>query len=129
MQLYFPLSFSHSLAPRISLPLHLLTLALVAVSPARSHPRDSRRGVQRTSISVAASRGFREPRRRFPYLKAAKRARRWGMPRRGSGEPPPGQGEDGERNLATAKLLSIHGRHAPNWEYAPRSRSTRTDAA
>jgi len=21
--------------------------------------------------------------------------------------------------LATAKLLSIHGRHAPNWEYAP----------
>jgi len=31
--------------------------------------------------------------------------------------------------LATAKLLSIHGRHAPNWEYAPRSRSTRMDAA
>lgn len=37
--------------------------------------------------------------------------------------------EEGKETPVTAKLLSIHGRHAPNWEYAPGSCSTRTDAA
>lgn len=102
------------------------SLSLREISPSRSRPRDSRRGARRTSISVAASRGFREPRRRFPYRGVAKRAQRWGCDVAAVGNHHRGRTE---RGLATAKLLSIHGRHAPNWEYAPRSRSTRTDAA
>lgn len=96
----------------------------------------------RTSISVAASRGFREPRRGFPYRRRAESSFAEGIPRHGSGEFEERKrkiegikerwkkrvGRKG-RTLVTAKLLSIHGRHAPNWEYAPRSCSTRTDAA
>jgi len=55
----------------LSLPLYLplFTFSLVRVrviSRSRSRPRDSHPSVRRTSISVAASRGFREPRPEIP---------------------------------------------------------------
>lgn len=78
VQLPSPLSFSHSLSTPFS-------LARV-FSRSRLRPRDSRRGVRRTSISVAVSRGFREPRRGFPYRRTANRFQRRGdAPSRGDG--------------------------------------------
>ena len=78
-----PLSFSLSLSlslPPLSLfsstPFPFFLASYIAISilfllarvvfRSRSRPRDSCRGVRRASISVAVSRGFREPRWGFP---------------------------------------------------------------
>lgn len=141
-QLPFFLSFSHLLS------LHSLSSSLFrflrVISRSRLCPRDSRCGVRRrTSISVAASRGFREPCRGIPlppscgvvFGRGDTSSRQWGnweerkRKIEGMKERWKKRVERKGRTLVTAKLLSIHGRHAPNWEYASRSCSTRTDAA
>lgn len=64
---FLSLSLSFSFTHAEHLTLSILFLLARVVFRSRSRPRDSCRGVQRASISVAVSRGFREPRQGFPY--------------------------------------------------------------
>lgn len=99
-------------------------------SPASESTRDSRLRVRRV---VSASRQVSPPhgdlgnRVKDPPTTWSVSGRSGGDGwRRGAAGRGGGRGRG--RNGAMAKLLSIHGRHAPNWEYASWSRSTRTAA-